>query len=1186
MANKNTISIELVVDDKGTVVIKQFGQSTEQTLRRAESASSQAADSMSSHWRSVATTLGGVYTAYKVADFAKDSALMAARYETLGVVMGVVGNNAGYTYAQMDQFSRSLQANGISMIESRQSLTRMAQAQLDLTKSSELARVAQDAAVIGNINSSEAFERMIVGIQTGQTEILRTIGINVNFEESYKKLAKQLGRSVESLTEAEKAAARMGATMDAGKRIAGTYEAAMMTAGKQLTSFARYVDDYKVLMGQAFGPATSILVSGATDAMKRMQEEIAKPDAQKALRDLSVEMAKVITQLGEGLPGAIGKTTSAISGLTKIYNALPSEIVGGAGVGILGRILFGSTPVARALAAAYMAASVLEKVGKSQEMDFVGTVTTVAKTMIAAPFMEKPEHSPAWYSSLALDEFSTPGISQAHQDNIKAIEDARKRTEEAAKAATEANAKATQSVVEATRKAAYEIDAIGLGQYDKDIARINAKADKYTKAGADKVKVAEFVSVETAVAKAKEDQRVKEYEDKAWERFRDLRAKEAQEAAKGAEEYRQIVAAEYEFGTTEHEQAVNAIRAKEQEKFEKLDDLYFRGYISYAEYEDARARISANTKAKILAANEKTSIERLKVERDLYTDIRGYEQDYYDASVKLLQDQAEQYRKQGVAKNAVDVWLTEEMAKLDLRRLKNSKNFVDGVNAGFMEMQRNAMTFGKAGYDIFKTFSTSSQAAMSTILFDSIKKGSFDAGAVWETFTDSMLKRFTDTMSQMVFEAAAHDVAMMFKASWTQDSSAILGLINKGWDLLSGMGGSGEGQLINDTGLGNLDPSLMVASGGRIDYRDGGKVAGIAPYPGDHPGNDKIPAWLSADEVVIRRGAVNPDTAEILDYINRFGQPPEYAFGGRVMNQVTDTPGRGYFGFGDIVSSLTGGFTDFVGLTNSSLPTLGAYLKAGNFSSVEELIARIADPSGIVRGGTRDLGARMPEWMIDIAQAAGPIIGMIWGPGGAAAGSDIASELAAGYYGGDVNEREHFIRAGMAAVLTYIAQGKSGAGWKAGSAEVGYTGATVSDTAMSAAKKYASNWALGEVAQTMFGTPGMRGSISFEGAYGDLSWLGDSMYRIAPKAEPFAFSARDGLDYVPYDGFLAELHKAERVQTAPEAEATRRGSRDGKLSGDRNIETILYQIAKNTQKAAHILSRFDDDGLPETRVLA
>lgn len=42
--------------------------------------------------------------------------------------------------------------------------------------------------------------------------------------------------------------------------------------------------------------------------------------------------------------------------------------------------------------------------------------------------------------------------------------------------------------------------------------------------------------------------------------------------------------------------------------------------------------------------------------------------------------------------------------------------------------------------------------------------------------------------------------------------------------------------------------------GGAIhDYREGGQVPGQAPYPGDHPGNDTVPAMLSPGEIVVPR---------------------------------------------------------------------------------------------------------------------------------------------------------------------------------------------------------------------------------------------------------------------------------------------------------------------------------------------
>ena len=206
---------------------------------------------------------------------------MAARYETLGVVMKVVGNNAGYTGAQMEDFAQGLEKSGISMTEARQSITRMVQAQLDLNQSSKLARVAQDAAVIGNINSSESFQRLVYGIQSGQVEMLRTIGINVNFENSYQKVAASTGRVVSSFTEAEKANIRMSAAMDAGEKISGTYEAAMGTAGKQVLSLTRHLENLQVLFGKAFTPALAEIIETITGAVTGLNGELSGDGKQK-----------------------------------------------------------------------------------------------------------------------------------------------------------------------------------------------------------------------------------------------------------------------------------------------------------------------------------------------------------------------------------------------------------------------------------------------------------------------------------------------------------------------------------------------------------------------------------------------------------------------------------------------------------------------------------------------------------------------------------------------------------------------------------------------------------------------------------------------------------------------------------------------------------------------------------------
>lgn len=229
-----------------------------------------ATDALSGYVKALAGAAAGI----SFAGLVKDSTLLAARFETMGVVMGVAGNNAGYTRKEMDDLSKSLQQQGISMLQSRNSLTQLATANIDLSKATGLARSAQDLAVVGNINSSEALERMIHGIKAGEVEVLRTLGLNVSFEASYKKLAQTLGVNTESLDENQKMMARTNAVLDGSTRYLGIYEESMTTAGKAMTSLTRYWEDFKVQAGDTFLPTLATGVFTVTDALKAMNAEI------------------------------------------------------------------------------------------------------------------------------------------------------------------------------------------------------------------------------------------------------------------------------------------------------------------------------------------------------------------------------------------------------------------------------------------------------------------------------------------------------------------------------------------------------------------------------------------------------------------------------------------------------------------------------------------------------------------------------------------------------------------------------------------------------------------------------------------------------------------------------------------------------------------------------------------------
>ncbi|MFH1781011.1 MAG: hypothetical protein ABH835_00105, partial [Patescibacteria group bacterium] len=228
--------------------------------------------------------------------------------------------NVGVGKSEMEGYAQALEKTGIDAIQSRQNLIRMAQANLVLKDSTDLARIAQNAAVIGQINSSEAFQRMIWGLQTGNVLILRNIGLNVDFEKSYRNLGKQLNRNKGELTDHEKGIAKINALKLAGVAIEKVYLDAMTTASKQISSMQRYVVNLKVEFGKAFQPALIVIVKAATEALKELSNTVKDPQFQENLKGMAAAFATSVKWLAE---------------LTKYSSLKLSTITGGAAADLI-----------------------------------------------------------------------------------------------------------------------------------------------------------------------------------------------------------------------------------------------------------------------------------------------------------------------------------------------------------------------------------------------------------------------------------------------------------------------------------------------------------------------------------------------------------------------------------------------------------------------------------------------------------------------------------------------------------------------------------------------------------------------------------------------------------------------------------------------------------------------------------
>ena len=266
--------------------------------------------------------LAAAYAALKVGEYVKDAVMLAARYETLGVVMTVVGRNAGYTKVQMQTATEAIAAQGITMTESRESAIKLVQAHVDLKHATALARGAQDAAVIGHINSSEAFDRMVNGIARGNVLILRNLGINVNLQTAYRQMADSLGKSTKELTENERVQARTGAVLERLADIHGTYTAAMDTASKQITSMQRYTKDLKTTLGEVGLEVLTVSVMALTKGLKEANGEVSDLSKNGQLAEWGHDLAHAFVIVADNVNNAFSAMKLMAAGASYLGNSL------------------------------------------------------------------------------------------------------------------------------------------------------------------------------------------------------------------------------------------------------------------------------------------------------------------------------------------------------------------------------------------------------------------------------------------------------------------------------------------------------------------------------------------------------------------------------------------------------------------------------------------------------------------------------------------------------------------------------------------------------------------------------------------------------------------------------------------------------------------------------------------------
>jgi hypothetical protein len=253
-----------------------------------------------------AKTLFNSFVAFKGVQLAKGLAETTARADVLGTVLGVVGSNAGVSSADLKKMDEAVQRLGITIQSSRESLTKLLQANLVNSqtsyKAAELARAAQDLAVTAGRDSSETLSRMVLNIQQLDTVGLRWQGLIVDRTKGEAEYARAIGKTANALTKQEQQQAFLNATLEAASTLSGAYEQSMADAGKQLQSLNRLSIDFRTALGESLQPAFLALIEVYGDFLK---------EATKIVQSFD-ESGQLAAQFGQGLR-AVAEDVKAIA---------------------------------------------------------------------------------------------------------------------------------------------------------------------------------------------------------------------------------------------------------------------------------------------------------------------------------------------------------------------------------------------------------------------------------------------------------------------------------------------------------------------------------------------------------------------------------------------------------------------------------------------------------------------------------------------------------------------------------------------------------------------------------------------------------------------------------------------------------------------------------------------------------
>jgi hypothetical protein len=269
-----------------------------------------AADAFAQKAGMVAAVVGTAFVAMGLKSFQA-----AAEVEELDTVMQVVGSTTGVTYQKLLETADAIRDNGIEYASAQQMAIKFAKNSLEVGKAADIARVAQDLAVISQANSTDTANRLTHAVLNLNSMMLRNAGVQTTVAQAVRAYSKEHNVAVKSMTTSQKQQAVLDAILKEGAKIAGVYTMSMTNAGKVLRSFPRITKQLQVAFGQSLIKPLGPLILQIYELYKNFANLF---EEGSALRPVIDALTAVLQKLVDPITAAVTKAVDFVKNMKPV----------------------------------------------------------------------------------------------------------------------------------------------------------------------------------------------------------------------------------------------------------------------------------------------------------------------------------------------------------------------------------------------------------------------------------------------------------------------------------------------------------------------------------------------------------------------------------------------------------------------------------------------------------------------------------------------------------------------------------------------------------------------------------------------------------------------------------------------------------------------------------------------------